>query len=100
MKRVAIRVVCAVGACMVAAPVVAQGTYTTQFPTKPVRVIVPQTPGSSADFFARLVGDMLSERWSVPVVVDNRPGAGGSIAMEALARANADGYTIAVTTEG
>lgn len=78
----------------------AAGARNAAFPTKPVRVIVPQTPGSSADFFARLVGEMLSEKWKVPVVVDNRPGAGGSIAMDALAKANADGYTLAVTTEG
>jgi tripartite-type tricarboxylate transporter receptor subunit TctC len=70
------------------------------YPTKPVRLIVPQTAGSSADFFARALGDMLSEKWSVPVVVDNRPGAGGSIAMEIVAKASPDGYTLAVTTEG
>lgn len=71
-----------------------------EFPSKPVRVMVPQTPGSSADFFARLIGEMLSDKWKVPVVVDNRPGAGGSIAMDAVAKSNADGYTLAMTTEG
>jgi tripartite-type tricarboxylate transporter receptor subunit TctC len=70
------------------------------FPAKPVRVIVPQTAGSSADFFARALGEMLSEKWGVPVVVDNRPGAGGSIAMEIVAKATPDGHTVAVTTEG
>lgn len=70
------------------------------FPSKPVRVIVPQTAGSSADFFARSTGELLSNKWMVPVVVDNRPGAGGSIAMNVVAKSNADGYTLAMTTEG
>src|SRR4029077_15839591 len=70
------------------------------FPLKPVRVMVPQTPGSSADFFARLIGEMLSEKWKVPVVIDNRSGAGGIVAMDAVAKSNADGYTLAMTTEG
>lgn len=71
-----------------------------EFPLKPVRVMVPQTPGSSADFFARLIGEMLSDTWKVPVVIDNRSGAGGIVAMDAVAKSNADGYTLAMTTEG
>ena len=71
-----------------------------EFPTKPVRVIVPQTPGSSVDFFARVVAERLHEKWAVPVVVDNRPGAGGAISMELASQATPDGYTVTVTTEG
>ena len=70
------------------------------FPVRPVRVIVPQTPGSSADFFARAVSERLQEKWGVPVVVDNRPGAGGAISLELLKQATPDGYTLTVTTEG
>src|SRR2546423_13519955 len=111
MKQFAVRISCAVVAGVSAMSGMAQagatagmqdapGAQRVTFPVKPVRVMVPQTAGSSADFFARLLGELLSERWSVPVVVDNRAGAGGSIAMEAVAKANPDGYTIAVTTEG
>jgi tripartite-type tricarboxylate transporter receptor subunit TctC len=70
------------------------------YPTRPVRVIVPQTPGSSADFFARVVAERLNEKWGVPVVVDNRPGAGGALSMELVSNATADGYTLTLTTEG
>src|SRR5262245_10051161 len=64
------------------------------FPTKPVRVLVPQTPGSSADFFARVVFERLREKWAVPVVIDNRAGAGGAISMELLKQAIPDGHTL------
>lgn len=70
------------------------------FPTRPVRIVVPQTPGSSVDFFARVVSERLNERWNVPVVVDNRPGAGGAISMEIVAKATPDGHTLTLTTEG
>ena len=70
------------------------------FPVRPVRVLVPQTPGSSADFFARAVSERLQDKWGVPVVVDNRPGAGGAISLELLKQATPDGYTLTLTTEG
>jgi tripartite-type tricarboxylate transporter receptor subunit TctC len=70
------------------------------YPEKPIRIVVPQTPGSSTDFFARLVGEGLHERLRVPVVVDNRPGAGGRIGLEIVSGSEADGYTLTVTTEG
>jgi len=70
------------------------------YPTRPVRIIVPQTPGSSVDFFARVVAERLNEHWGVPVVVDNRPGAGGALSMELASNATADGYTLTLTTEG
>jgi tripartite-type tricarboxylate transporter receptor subunit TctC len=70
------------------------------YPARPVRVLVPQTPGSSADFFARAVSDRLQEKWGVPVVVDNRPGAGGALSLELLKQAAPDGHTLTVTTEG
>ena len=54
------------------------------FPTKPVRIIVPQTPGGASDALARIVGQKLSEKWGQPVVIENRPGAGGNIGMDVL----------------
>jgi tripartite-type tricarboxylate transporter receptor subunit TctC len=63
-------------------------------------MVVPQTPGSTVDVFARLIGQKLNEKWGMPVIVDNRPGAGGVISMEAVSKAPADGYTLTLTTEG
>ena len=64
------------------------------YPTKPIRVIVPQAPGGSNDIMARYIGTQLSERLGRQVVVDNRPGAEGMIGTEIVARATPDGYTL------
>lgn len=64
------------------------------FPTRPVRIVIPIGPGSSMDITARLLGQKLSDLWERPVVMDNRPGAGSSIGAEAVARAAPDGYTM------
>ena len=64
------------------------------YPTRPVRIIVAQAPGSGSDIAARLMGQWLSQRLGQQVVVENRPGAGGNIGTEAAVRAPADGYTI------
>ena len=64
------------------------------YPTRPIRVIVPQAPGGSNDIMARYIGGHLSERLGKQVVVDNRAGAEGMIGTEMVARANPDGYTI------
>jgi tripartite-type tricarboxylate transporter receptor subunit TctC len=64
------------------------------FPAKPVRLIVPFTPGGSTDILARAIGQKLSESWRQPVVIENRPGAGGAIGMELAAKAPADGTTM------
>ena len=64
------------------------------FPTRPVRIIVAQAPGSGTDIAARLMGQWLSERLGQQFVVDNRPGAGGNIGTEAAVRSAPDGYTI------
>ncbi len=63
------------------------------YPTKPVRFIVPFPPGGPTDILGRVVATHLAETWAVPVVADNRPGAGGNIGTEQCARSPADGYT-------
>jgi len=62
-------------------------------PDRPVTIVVPYPPGGSNDVFAREVGRKLSDAWKIPVVIDNRPGGGGSIGAAVVARAKPDGYT-------
>src|SRR5262245_24717405 len=64
------------------------------YPTRPVRLIVGFPPGGVADVFARLIGQWLSERLGQPLIIENRPGAGGNLAAEAVAKATPDGYTL------
>ena len=64
------------------------------FPARTVQIVVPFTAGATADILARLIGPRLSERWNVPVVADNRPGASGSIGMAFAAKAPPDGHTV------
>ena len=68
----------------------AQATY----PNKPIRMVVPFTPGGSTDILARAIGLELSKAWGQAVVIDNVPGAGGSIGADKVAKAPADGYTL------
>ena len=70
------------------------------FPTKPVRILVPQTPGGASDALARIVGQKLSEKWGQPVVIENRAGAGGNIGMDAVAKSPGDGYTLLMSYVG
>jgi tripartite-type tricarboxylate transporter receptor subunit TctC len=70
------------------------------YPSRQVRIIVPFTPGSATDVMARIVGERLTAAWNQPVIVDNRPGAGGSIGIRETARATPDGYTLAVVSSG
>lgn len=70
------------------------------YPAKPIRIIVPFPPGGSTDLMARRIGEKLQAAWGQPVVVDNRPGAGGTTGAEALARSAPDGYTIGFGVTG
>ena len=64
------------------------------YPNKPIRVIVPFPPGGSTDFLARIVGQKLTAAWGQQVIIDNRPGAGGTVGAAEAARAKPDGYTL------
>ncbi len=66
----------------------------TAYPVKPIRLIVPSAPGGSVDKLSRAIGKRLQEKLGQPVVIDNRAGAGGTIAAEAAATAAPDGYTL------
>jgi tripartite-type tricarboxylate transporter receptor subunit TctC len=68
------------------------------YPTKPVRVVVPQAPGAQSDLFTRLLGQKMAEGLGQPVINDPRPGAGGAIGAEVAARAAPDGYTLLMGT--
>ena len=70
------------------------------YPSKSVRVVVPQTPGGATDVFARYVGQKLGARWGQPVVVENRAGAAGVLGTDVVAKAAPDGYTLLVTYAG
>jgi tripartite-type tricarboxylate transporter receptor subunit TctC len=70
------------------------------WPVRPVRVVVPFTPGGSTDITARLVSNRLQEVWGQSVVVENKPGAGGNIAAEMVAHSDPDGYTIFIAGPG
>src|SRR3954463_15544600 len=72
-----------------AAPVVAQN-----YPSKPIRILIAQAPGSATDVISRVVGNALSQNLGQPVLIEARPGAGGALGTEAAARSAPDGYTL------
>ncbi|MEN9330194.1 MAG: hypothetical protein RLZZ484_1382, partial [Pseudomonadota bacterium] len=81
---------------LVAAPVVAQ----TAFPTKPLKIVVPNAAGGAADITARTVAQKLSEVLGQAVVIENKPSAGGIVAGELVARADPDGHTLLLISSG
>jgi len=74
------------------------GAQTTTFPSRPVRIVVPYAPGGYTDTYARVVAQDLTRVFGQPVVVDNRPGSGGNLASELVARSAPDGYTLIVAS--
>ena len=95
-RRQLLQALAATPAAMLAAPAFAQADY----PNKPVKLLVPFGPGSTPDVFARTVGDHASRLLGQPLVYENRPGAGGNLATNLVAKAPADGYTIGVSITG
>ena len=71
-----------------------------EFPSKAIRLIVPFPPGGPNDIIARVIGQRMSELIKQPVLIDNRAGQGGVLGTETLAKANPDGYTIAISSAG
>jgi tripartite-type tricarboxylate transporter receptor subunit TctC len=85
----------------VAAPLLARRTFAQPgFPTRPVRIVIGFPPGGGIDILARLMGPKMAERLGQPVVVENRPGANGSIATQGVAQSEPDGHTILFGTTG
>ena len=83
-----------------AANVASAQTAATPFPDKPLRIVVTFTTGGAPDTLARILSEKLSNVWGQPVIVDNRPGAGGNTGADFVAKAPGDGYTIVVGTVG
>ena len=78
----------------VALPAILRNAWAQSYPTKPVRIVVGFVSGSATDIITRLMGQWLTERLGQPFIIENRGGAGGSIATESVVRASADGYTL------
>jgi len=83
-----------VTAAALLAAVLSQGASAQNYPSKPIRMIVPWNPGGTSDTIARILGQKMNESWGQPVVIDTRAGASGIIGTEIAMRAPADGYTL------
>ena len=86
----------AILALMLALPTV----HAQDYPNRPIRLIVPFAAGSTPDVFARIVSEKASQTLKQPIVIENRPGAGGNTGTDAVAKAAADGYTIGASITG
>ena len=82
--------------CLAFAPLLpfAAMAQPTDYPARPIKLVVPVPPGGAADAMARMIGEHLQAKWGQPVVIENKPGAGSSLGMDAVAKAAPDGYTI------
>ena len=92
-------------ATLLAALVAASGAYAPhasaqQYPVKPIRVVVPFPPGGIADLYGRTVGARMTQSWGQQVIIDNRPGAGGNIGADIVAKSPGDGYTLLIGNIG
>ena len=78
----------------------ATGSWAQAYPSKTIKIVVPFTAGSATDIMARVVGEKLQAAWGQPVVVENRPGAGGTLGATQVAKGEADGHTLLVVSTG
>ncbi len=83
-------------ALLMAAPAFAQDAAS--YPSKPIRIVIPFPPGGATDLITRKIGESLTKRWNQPVIVENKPGANTIIGTETVAKADADGYTVLMTS--
>src|SRR4051794_27422652 len=93
MPRLIVAVLCAISSAISSIPAAAQGRPA-EYPSRPIRVIVPFPPGGSADAMPRIIFERLAAKWGQPVVIDNRAGAAGNIGAEIVYKAEPDGYTL------
>jgi tripartite-type tricarboxylate transporter receptor subunit TctC len=91
---------CALGGALAACALVAPGAVAQDFPSRPMKIIVPFAPGGSTDVMARMMAEGLGSRFHQSVVVENRPGAGGNIGADVVAKAPPDGYTLVMGSIG
>jgi tripartite-type tricarboxylate transporter receptor subunit TctC len=76
----------------------AQDAKNSSYPEKPIRMVIPQAAGGNTDILGRMIGEHLNRAWGVPVIIDNRGGAGGNIGNEIVAKATPNGYTLLTTS--
>src|SRR5262245_21785526 len=82
-----------------ALPAASHFAFAEAYPTRPVRLVVNLAPGGGLDFMARLIGEHLSRSMAQQIVIENKPGAGGMLGAETVAKSPPDGYTILATTD-
>jgi tripartite-type tricarboxylate transporter receptor subunit TctC len=85
---------------LIAAALLGAAAHAQDYPAKPIRYIVPFPPGGSSDFIARAIAPHMAEKMGQPIVVENRPGAGGMLGVDIVAKAPPDGYTIGLAAAG
>jgi len=90
----------ALGGALALAPAPAGAADVASFPDKPVRIVVGYTPGGSTDVMGRQVGAALARLWGQPVIIENKPGAGGNLGADMVAKAPPDGYTLLMWHDG
>jgi len=92
MKKILTRVALTIGLTAMASSTFAQAA--TNYPARPIKIVVPFAPGGTTDMLARLVGQRLTQSWGQPVVIENKPGAGATLGADMVAKSAPDGYTL------
>jgi len=92
MKKILTRIALAIGLTAMASSTFAQAA--TNYPARPIKIVVPFAPGGTTDMLARLVGQRLTQSWGQPVVIENKPGAGATLGADIVAKSAPDGYTL------